>query len=240
MIDTILFDLDGTLLKVTQKAFLGIYLRELQNVFVRLGMDGELSVKALWAGTNAMIVNDGVKPNDERFWEVFAQYLGFDDGQRKTVEAACEKFYMNEFNAVKAVAALDDDARRLVRALTEKGYLLALATNPLFPLCAVETRLAWIGLLPQDFSYITHYANSSYCKPNPGYYRELLENIGKEPRQCLMAGNSVSEDMCAGALGIETFLVTDYLENESGAGISLYRHGSLADCEAYLTSLATS
>jgi len=238
MIDTIMLDLDGTLLKVSQEAFIGVYFNELQKVFARLGMDVELSIKALWAGTKAMIKNDGVKLNRSRFWEVFGDLVKLDDEKLKVIEAACDRFYENEFNAVKSVIMESDDiAKRLVRALALKGYNVVLATNPVFPVCAVTTRLEWIGLLPQDFLHITHYANSTYCKPSTGYYQEILKKISRTPDQCLMAGNSVNEDMSAGVLGIETFLVTDCLENESGADISAFRNGSLAELEAYLMLL---
>jgi len=232
-----MFDLDGTLLKISQEAFLGAYLKELQKVFSRLGMDAGLSVKALWAGTKAMVLNDGSKLNSKRFWEVFADLTGLDDSRLKLVEDECERFYVNEFNAVKEVADPGSTSKRLVRALASKGYALVLATNPLFPACAVATRLEWIGLLPQDFSYITHYANSTFCKPNPGYFWEVLKQINKGPEHCIMVGNSTNEDMSAGALGIETFLVTDYLENESGADIAAFKHGSLAELETYMMSL---
>jgi len=237
MIDTILFDLDGTLLKVSQEAFAGVYFRELRKVFARLGMDPELSVKALWAGTKAMVQNDGSKLNSQRFWEVFADFAGLDDAKLRIVEYECDRFYINEFNAVKTVTEPDSISQRLVRALASKGYDLVLATNPLFPACAITTRLEWIGLLPQDFKYITHYANSTFCKPNPGYFREILKVINKEPEHCIMVGNSANEDMSAGALGIQTFLVTDYLENESGADITVFRNGSLIELETLLMSM---
>ena len=152
-----------------------------------------------------------------------------------TVEAACDDFYTNEFDAVKSVLTPSDISKRLVRRLSEKGFCLVLATNPLFPACAVTTRLRWAGLEPKDFQLITHYSNSSYCKPNPEYYREIFSKIGKAPEQCFMAGNNPLEDMAAGDLGCETFLVTDCLENESGADISMHRRGSLAELEDYLS-----
>jgi len=58
----------------------------------------------------------------------------------------------------------------------------------------------------------------------------------KEPCQCLMVGNNTNEDMDAGALGMDTFLVTDYLENETGMAVSAFRHGTLTELEAYLAS----
>jgi FMN phosphatase YigB (HAD superfamily) len=237
MINTILFDLDGTLLQFSQKAFIDAYFTELGKVFVRLGMDAGLSVEAVWIGTKAMVLNDGSRTNAECFWAAFADYLELTDDKLQIVEAACDTFYMNEFDTVKSILAPQDTSKRMVRTMAARGYTLVLATNPLFPACGVETRLKWIGLNPQDFALVTHYKNSTYCKPNPGYYREIFNKIGRLPEQCLMAGNNSSEDMCAGALGTETFLVTDCLENEPGADISSFRHGTLDDLEEYLLSM---
>lgn len=239
MIDTILFDLDGTLLQFTQDEFMAVYFAELKKVFVRLGLDAERTIKALWAGTNAMVLNDGKKLNSQRFWETFSNVMDLFGERLKAVDDACESFYSNEFDNVKHVVKNTDRdlPRRLVDILASKGFSIALATNPLFPTCAVTTRLGWIGLSPQDFCLVTDYANSSYCKPSHNYYRQILRKINKEPRQCLMIGNNTREDMSAGALGAETFLVTDYLENEANMDISAFRHGTLAELEAYITSL---
>ena len=237
MINTVLFDLDGTLLQFSQVDFIGAYFAELGKVFAGMGMDADMSAKAVWAGTKAMVLNDGSMPNCERFWAEFAGYLSLTDEQRRVVEAACDAFYVNEFDRVKSVMMPNDISRRLVRALPEKGYSVALATNPLFPACAVGTRLGWIGLEPQDFVLVTHYSNSTFCKPNTGYYREVLAKINRGPEQCIMVGNNPAEDMCAGAIGAETFLVTDFLENESGMDISAFRSGPLAELEAYLMSM---
>ena len=237
MINTVLFDLDGTLLRFSQEAFIDAYFGELAKVFARMGMDAKLSIKAVWAGTKAMFGNDGSKPNSVRFWDTFAGFLGLGNEQAKTVEAACDSFYTNEFNAVKSIVDHSDISKRLVRGLSRKGYNVALATNPLFPECAVESRLGWIGLEASDFIHITHYSNSSFCKPNLGYYGELLSRIGKAPQQCLMVGNNPVEDMVAGELGIETFLVTDYLEDEASVDVSVFRHGTLDELESALMSM---
>lgn len=239
MIDTILFDLDGTLLPMTQNDFITVYLEELKKVFARLELDTELAIKAIWAGTKAMVLNDGGKLNSERFWETFASMMELSGERLKDVEDACNRFYANEFESVKNVLRTADPEQphRLVHLLISKGFDIILATNPLFPTCAVTTRLGWIGLFPQDFGLITDYSNSTYSKPSQGYYREILEKLRKEPGQCLMIGNNTREDMSAGALGMETFLVTDFLENEAGLDISAFRHGTLEELEAYLTAL---
>lgn len=239
MIDTILFDLDGTLLQFTQDDFITTYFAKLKKVFKGLGLDAELAGKTVWTATKAMLRNDGTKLNAERFWGEFSNVMDLSDERAKVVEEACNRFYANEFDTVKSILKTNDSdlPRRLIHTLKSRGFAMVLATNPLFPTCAVTTRLGWIGLTPQDFCLVTDYSNSTYCKPNPDYYRKIFEKINREPRQCLMIGNNTLEDMSVGALGVETFLVTDYLENETNMDVSAFRHGTLAELEAYLTSL---
>ncbi|MCL2678659.1 MAG: HAD family hydrolase [Clostridiales bacterium] len=239
MIDTVLFDLDGTLLPLRQNKFVAAYFVELEKVFIRLGMDAHFAIQALLSGTKAMMKNDGAKTNAQRFWEKFSEVTGLSGQALQAVEEACDGFYANEFHAVKAVMEKGDAglARRLLSGLNAKGYTVALATNPLFPACAITSRLAWIGLAPQDFCLITDYSNSSFCKPAQGYYREVLAGLGKEAHQCLMVGNNAREDMSAGELGIATFLLTDFLENEDKLDVSAFRQGCAAGLEAYIASL---
>ena len=235
-INTILFDLDGTLLQFNYKEFMDVYMSLLSKVFTGLQMDTESALKALWAGTKAMVQNNGDKTNSDRFWDVFSEMMGLSGDRFKSAEKVLENFYTNEFDTIKSILKNTDPElpHRMIRSLKSRGFCLVLATNPLFPMCAVTTRLKWVGLEPDDFYLVTNYSNSSYCKPNPYYYKEIFNKIGKQPDQCLMVGNNVDEDMCAGDLGAETFLVTDYLENKNETDISLFRHGTLNELESYL------
>ncbi|MDR1693146.1 MAG: HAD family hydrolase [Oscillospiraceae bacterium] len=235
--DTILLDLDGTLLPFRQEAFVAAYFAALKTVFADLGLDAERGVKAVWAGTKAMVNNDGTVSNALRFWDTFGGVMSIAGESLKKIERACDAFYQNGFNTVREVMTPTGIPSRLVRALTGRGFTVALATNPLFPACAVETRLAWIGLTPNDFALVTDYYNCSNCKPSLEYYRHLLNVLGKEPGQCLMAGNSAAEDICAGELGIETFLVTDFSEDNEAPYRPDYR-GTLSELETFLNELA--
>lgn len=223
---TVLFDLDGTLLPMGQDEFIARYMDELSSKMETLGYDKKSVIAAVWSGTKAMILNDGTKTNETRFWDTFAAKLGED--VRKT-EAPLEDFYRNEFNRIKAVSTPPTHSREVIELLKNKKYSLVLATNPVFPRIAVEARLKWIGIDINVFDYVTSYENCTYCKPNLGYYREILQRIGKEPQECFMVGNNVKEDMCTLELGMEAFLVTDNLENAEGADISCYRNGSMQE-----------
>ncbi|MBQ7839810.1 MAG: HAD family hydrolase, partial [Lachnospiraceae bacterium] len=113
----------------------------------------------------------------------------------------------------------------------------ALATNPLFPAIATQSRAKWAGLDPEDFALITTYENSYHCKPNPDYYQEIMDKLKVKPEECMMVGNDVSEDMIARELGMKVFLLTDCLINKDGADISQYPNGSFPELLDYIRSL---
>jgi FMN phosphatase YigB (HAD superfamily) len=236
VIAAILFDLDGTLLGFRQDAFINAYFTELGKAFARMGFDAKEAIAAVWAGTKAMVRNDGTRPNADRFWATFAGEMNLSGERLRAVENACDSFYQKEFDAVKSVLAPNDLPGRMIRDLRRRGHVLALATNPLFPACAVATRLNWIGLRPDDFQLVTDYKNSVYCKPNPHYYASVFKALNQPPERCLMVGNNAAEDMVAGTLGAQTFLVTDYLEQD-GEGCPPDRQGTLQELYEYLGGL---
>ena len=234
MLDTILFDLDGTLAPFAQDAFIQTYFKALVSRVAPMGYKPDDMIDALWQGVSAMIGNDGSRTNRQIFWESFTQKLGI---QALALENILNDFYAREFDSVRTVLGETVDRGPLLRGLREKGYGLVLATNPIFPAVAVETRLGWVGLRPEDFDYVTTYENSRRSKPNPDYYRDILTHIGRRGERCLMAGNNPVDDMAALQAGISVYLVTDYLENPDGAPIEDYPHGAFRDLAASLERL---
>ena len=234
MYDTILFDLDGTLAPFQQDEFIHTYFKTLVRRLVPMGYDGDALVQALWKGVDAMIGNSGTLTNRQVFWEVFTGELGV---QALALESILEDFYAREFDGVRTVLRENVDRSGLIRSLREKGYTLVLATNPIFPAVAVETRLRWVGLTQADFDWVTTYENSRRSKPNPDYYRDILSHIGRQGENCLMAGNNPVDDAAALQAGISVYLVTDYMENPDGVPIEDYPHGSFRDLAARLEAL---
>ncbi|MBR5799347.1 MAG: HAD family hydrolase [Lachnospiraceae bacterium] len=222
-IKMILFDLDGTLLPMDQEVFVKTYFGLLAKKLAPYGYEPDKLIQAVWAGTGAMVKNDGKESNEERFWQTFAQIYGVD--AKKDI-AVFDDFYRNEFAGVKDVCGYHPKAAETVRALKEKGFRVALATNPIFPQIATAQRIRWTGLTPEDFELFTTYENSHFCKPNLSYYEEVLERLGVTPQECLMVGNDVSEDMIAEKLGMKVFLLTDCLINKEDKDISVYPSGS--------------
>lgn len=82
--------------------------------------------------------------------------------------------------------------------------------------------------------WITTYENSSACKPTLRYYEEILERFALDPKQCLMVGNDVDEDMVAQKLGMHVFLLTNHLINRQNKEISNFPHGDFDDLLAFI------
>ncbi|MGN1267725.1 MAG: HAD family hydrolase [Dorea sp.] len=232
MIKTILFDLDGTLLPMDQDVFVKAYMSRLAKKLIPLGYDKDLFLKGMWNGVGSMIKNDGTRKNEERFWKTFCEIMGEDVLEDSPV---FEEFYRNEFQEAKEFCGFNPKAAEVIHKLQAEGYQLILATNPLFPSIATESRIRWAGLTPEDFSLFTTYEHCSYCKPNPKYYLEILEKMQLNPEECLMVGNDVNEDMIAAeAVGIKGFLLTDCLINKDNVDISTYPHGDFDKLMGYL------
>ena len=227
----ILFDLDGTLLPMEQESFVKDYFGRMTRRLAPLGFSPKVFVDALWAGTAAMVKNDGTMTNEARFMAAFEQIFG-----ERTAIAIREldSFYLDEFDLVSESCGFDPEAKAAVDALSAMGYRLILATNPIFPRIATEKRIGWAGLSVSDFELITTYENSRHCKPNLDYYRDILAECGIAPGECIMVGNDVGEDMIAEKLGMDTFLITRNLINRNDVDISQYKSGSLTDFVEYM------
>lgn len=234
MISTILFDLDGTLLPMDQDRFIQSYLGRMAKKLACYGYDPDLLVKALWKGTGAMVKNDGRQNNEDVFWAVFNSVMGKECRQD---EPLFNDYYHNEFQQVASDCGFDPRAAEAIREIKAMGYRVALATNPLFPAIATQSRAKWAGLDIGDFDLITTYENSRFCKPNLEYYRDILATLNLKPENCVMVGNDVSEDMIAGQLGIRTFLLTDSIINKENKDIRQYPNGSFPELLNFIREL---
>ena len=230
----VLFDLDGTLLPMEQEAFIKVYFGGLARKLAPYGYDPDTLIKAVYAGTAAMTKNDGRGTNEEVFWETFCGIFG---EQAKEHLPIFEDFYRTEFQEVQKICGLNPKAMATVRTVKRMGLRIALATNPLFPAIATESRIRWTGLDPVEFELYTTYETSRYCKPNLNYYREILEKLDCPAENCLMVGNDVAEDMVAAQLGMKVFLLRDCMINKNDEDVSKYPNGTFDDLLAYVNVL---
>lgn len=221
---TILFDLDGTLLPMDNDEFTKGYFKLLVKKLAPYGYEPQKLIDGIWSGTAAMVKNDGTKTNEQAFWEKFSEMFG---EKALADKPQFDEFYENEFQNAKTFCGYNPKAAIAVHTLKEMDFRIALATNPIFPSTATESRIRWAGFEPNDFELYTTYENIGYCKPNPDYYREIAKRLGVDTEQCLMVGNDVTEDMeAAQKAGMSVFLLTDCLINKERKDISAYPRGS--------------
>ena len=100
MLDTILFDLDGTLAPFAQDEFIRVYFKALVSRVTPMGYKPDDMIDALWQGVSAMTGNDGSRTNRQIFWESFTRKLGI---QALALENILNDFYAREFDSVRTV-----------------------------------------------------------------------------------------------------------------------------------------
>ena len=230
----ILFDLDGTLLPMDQEIFIKAYIGGLVKAALPAGYEPKALANAIHAGTYAMVKNKGERTNEEVFWDYMISVYG------KTVIddlSLFDEFYRTDFQKVKDFCGFEPRMRDLIDLVKSKEFRVVLATNPLFPKIATESRIRWAGLDAGDFEFFTSYENSHYSKPNPDYYREVLAKIALPAEDCVMVGNDADEDTVAEKLGMKVFLLTDCLINRSGKNISKYQSGNIDTLIEFIENL---
>ncbi|MTI80097.1 MAG: HAD family hydrolase [Firmicutes bacterium] len=208
MIKAILFDLDGTLLPMDMEVFTREYFKGLTGDFCHLYDPSDFQ-KYIWQATKAMVKDSRPETtNEEVFMENFFPLVNH---REEELMPMFDQFYTKKFIQLDKYTNPTPLARKIVSLLADKGYKLALATNPVFPMAATSARMRWAGIDDLPWEIVTTYEHSHFCKPNPGYFAEIIEQLGIKPHQALMVGNDTMEDLVASKLGIKTYLATDCL-----------------------------
>lgn len=224
--NTLLFDLDGTLLGMRTEEFVHLYLEEISK-FLGDQFDTRLVVKSILDATKAMIMSqEPHKTNEQVFTETFLDLSGI---EKEEIWPYFDRFYQEVFPKMSHLTYPSPLAKQIVEAAKEAGYRVIVATNPVFPKEAIFNRLAWIELSPDDFELVTVYEECHHTKPNLGYFQEICDRVGVSPSSCIMIGNHMQEDMVASQLGMTTFLVTDYLENRGEPVYPVDQQGSMEE-----------
>lgn len=231
MIKYILFDLDGTLLPMDEKVFEKDYFKRMAIKVAPLGYNAEDLIKNILIALKAMIMNDGSKTNEEVFWNNLKNIYGDRVYQDKAV---FNEYYKNEFQLVKDSCGYNPKAGETIFRLKELGYKVALATNPIFPKVATDSRVRWAGCKISDFELYSTYENTNYCKPNLEYYKDFISKLNANANECLMVGNNVDEDMIIEKLGSKVFLLSDCIINKNNIDISKYPNGSFDQLMDYI------
>jgi FMN phosphatase YigB (HAD superfamily) len=228
-IDAILFDLDGTLLDTNMSVFLPQYFKALSAYLADL-VPPERFMSSLMQASEVMIANDGRDTNEAVFAQAFYRLVGH---TRQELEPIFMDFYASAYPKLRRLTHRVPEARLAVQTAFDQGFDVVIATNPLFPLTAIEQRLEWAGVADFPYQLVTTYENSHAAKPNLLYFEQILETIDQPAVACLMVGDE-DMDMVAANLGCRTFLVPGpRTELDPTTPQPTYR-GTLADLIALL------
>jgi FMN phosphatase YigB (HAD superfamily) len=207
MISAILFDLDGTLLENDIHRFLPAYLQSLGE-FMAPRLDPSRLTEALMAGTRSMLRNDDPEITlQQAFDAVFFPMVGLD---RASLGPEFDRFYQEGYPLLKGLTRPVETAARAVECAFARRWKVVVATNPLFPMAAMDRRLEWAGIDPAGapFDLVTSYETMHFAKPRPEYVAEVLGRIVAQPAEAVFIGNDPSEDIApARALGLASYRV---------------------------------
>jgi FMN phosphatase YigB (HAD superfamily) len=191
---TLLLDLDDTLLETNMDVFIPAYFKALSTALAEK-VAPEVMIPALTGGTKAMMVNiDPALTLREVFDAYFFPKLGLD---RITLQTAIDRFYDEIFPTLGALTKPIPEAVRLVDWAFAQGYRVVIATNPFFPLKAVQHRLRWAGLPPEKypFALVTSYETFHFTKETVAYYPEVLAQLGWPDDPAVMVGDDIEREV---------------------------------------------
>ncbi|RXJ04148.1 HAD family hydrolase [Anaerobacillus alkaliphilus] len=232
MAKVILFDLDGTLLPMDTEAFIKNYLGHLAPRVASI-IDPQEFIKALWAGTEAMMRNlEEEKTNEQVFEETFLKLVKLN---KEDIWPTLDEFYSEIFPTLSHLTSPTPLAKKVVEKALEQGYRVALATNPVFPKVAIYERLRWAGIADMPFEVVTVYENSTYTKPHTQYYQAICNRLEIDPTDCIMIGNDKQEDLAASKIGMKTFLVEGHVIDRGEPVYPIDDHGTLEELYEKLT-----
>ncbi len=208
---TLLIDLDDTLLSNKMDTFIPAYLNALGKQLAPY-TDPRKLAPVMMAATENMFQN--TRPDrtlKEAFDPDFYPVLGITE---KQVKEPIDHFYRDVFPTLSTITAPRPQAVQLIETATQRGWQIAIATNPLFPLSAILHRLVWAGIPPEKFPFaiVPSYETFHFAKPNPAYFAELLGRFGWPRGPIVMIGNDPAHDIHAAQLmGFPTFWVSNGL-----------------------------
>lgn len=208
MIKAVLLDLDNTLIRNPDRAFAMAFLQQLDAFVVSQWQHTDFS-RHLVSGIKAQ--QEPREPADTNYHvmrKAIQQTLDIDDTELRTI---LNTFYAEIYPRLRDCISPVHDASVLVDDLLASGYAVVIATNPLYPLDAVQQRLRWGGLPddPGTYALVTHLDNMHFSKPDPAYFAEILARVGIEPDEAVVIGDSLHNDIePARQLGLHTYHIS--------------------------------
>jgi len=191
---TLMLDLDDTLLETNMDVFIPAYFKALSDALADQ-VAAEVMIPALTGGTKAMMVNtDPGRTLREVFDAHFFPKLGL---ERPALQAAIDHFYDVSFPNLGVLTKPIPEAILLVDWAFSQGHRVVIATNPFFPLKAVQHRLRWAGLPPEKypFALVSSYETFHFTKETVAYYPEVLAQLGWPEDPVVMVGDDIEREV---------------------------------------------
>ncbi|HZJ85300.1 MAG TPA: HAD family hydrolase [Syntrophomonadaceae bacterium] len=228
MFEAILFDLDGTLLDIDMNYFIPKYFEKMMVMAQDFGIDQvKKMAEQIYKSTDVMISNVNSELTNE---EVFMQDFLYKFNHLTKDEAMdfFDHFYAHGFPKLSHHSKPFMGVPEMMAKIFARDVKVVIATNSVFPRPAIVERMNWAGVDNFDYQLITSYEVMHFCKPWPEYYEEIAQIIGVQPKNCLMVGNDIGEDLAAGKVGMKTYLVKDRLIDK-GIDLKPDYSGNLVD-----------
>ncbi len=191
---TLLLDLDDTLLETNMDVFIPVYFKALSTALAG-AVPPDVMIPALTGGTKAMMGNmDPALTLREVFDSHFFPKLGTD---RLALQSSIDRFYDEVFPTLGTMTKPIPEAVRLVDWALGQGHRVVIATNPIFPLKAVQHRLRWAELPPEKypFALVTSYETFHFTKETVAYYPEVLAQLGWPDDPVVMVGDDIEREV---------------------------------------------
>ena len=206
---TVLFDLDDTLINNNSDQFTQVYLgllgKRLQDK-----VDAKIMIPALLEGTRQMVEKTTLPGTlEETFDKFFYPAIGL---EKSLLADEIADFYQNIFPMLQPQTSPRPKAIKVVKACLAKGWQVGIATNPLFPMAAVQHRVNWAGLNATEIPFVavTSFEPYHFSKPQPAFFAEVAARIGAFDHPVVMIGNDLKDDILpASQAGLPVFWLTD-------------------------------
>lgn len=160
--------------------------------------------QSFWEAAEEMQNNSSSIKNFDCYINAILKYSNVSvDKMKQSAREAIEQDFAAQHKHFKPFPM----ARETLLKAHQQGHRLVIATNPVFPLTGVLTRLRYGNLSDIPFVYITNSEVMTRCKPKVAFYQELIEKLDLDPAKTVMIGNDPLKDLPAKEVGIATFLL---------------------------------
>lgn len=200
MKETIIFDLDGTLID-TEKYFKIFWRQAAADFGYQMSEEQALQLRSLGRPYAPVLLR-------EWFGDTF-DYVAVREHRRKIMKAHLDKVGIE----------LKPYAEQALLWLSENGYRAAVATAT--PAERATEQLRQLGIADY-FEEIVSAASLEKGKPAPDVYLYACERLGKSPEACFAVEDSPNGVLSAYAAGLKVIMVPDQTEPDEDLAEKLY------------------